>query len=76
MRLIKTRYAVTVICRICGKDELTDKPWGWIAEHAPYERGRLVVSAVGAGQFTFDVVQRMRGDAVASRPRHLESADS
>jgi hypothetical protein len=33
MQLIKTRYAVTVICRICGKDELTDKPWGWIAEH-------------------------------------------
>ena len=25
---------------------------------APYERGRLVVTAVGAGQFTFEVVQR------------------
>jgi len=25
---------------------------------APYERGRLVVTALGAGQFTFEVVQR------------------
>jgi len=25
---------------------------------APYERGRLVVAALGAGQFTFEVVQR------------------
>jgi 5-methylcytosine-specific restriction endonuclease McrA len=43
---------------------------------APYERGRLVVSALGAGQFAFEVIQRMRGDAVSSGPRHLESADS
>jgi hypothetical protein len=27
---------------------------------APYERGRLVVTALGAGQFTFEVVQRAR----------------
>jgi len=26
---------------------------------APYERGRLVVSALGAGQFAFEVIQRM-----------------
>ena len=25
---------------------------------APYERGRLVVTALGAGQFTFEIVQR------------------
>jgi hypothetical protein len=30
---------------------------------APYERGRLIVSSLGAGQFTFDVVQRMREDS-------------
>jgi hypothetical protein len=28
---------------------------------APYERGRLVVTALGAGQFTFGVVQRAAG---------------
>jgi HNH endonuclease len=27
---------------------------------APYERGRLVVTALGAGQFSFEVVQRAR----------------
>ena len=26
---------------------------------APYERGRLVVTALGAGQFTFEVVTRV-----------------
>ena len=26
---------------------------------APYERGRLVVTALGAGQFAFEVIQRM-----------------
>jgi len=30
---------------------------------APYERGRLLVSALGAGQFAFEVVQRTREDA-------------
>src|SRR5262249_47406548 len=27
---------------------------------APYERGRLVVTALGAGQFTFEVIARVR----------------
>ena len=26
---------------------------------APYERGRLVVTALGAGQFTFEVVEQV-----------------
>ena len=30
---------------------------------APYERGRLLVSALGAGQFAFEVVQRTRQNA-------------
>lgn len=30
---------------------------------APYERGRLLVSALGAGQFAFEVVQRARKEA-------------
>ena len=32
----------------------------WCHDHtdAPYERGRLVVTALGAGQFTFEVVRR------------------
>jgi len=36
---------------------------------APYERGRLVVTALGAGQFTFEVVQRAaRGTSPAPVP--------
>jgi len=36
---------------------------------APYERGRLVVAALGAGQFTFEVVQRAgRGTPQARVP--------
>ena len=36
---------------------------------APYERGRLVVTALGAGQFTFEVVQRAsRGTPQARVP--------
>ena len=36
---------------------------------APYERGRLVVTALGAGQFTFEVVQRAaRGTSAAPIP--------
>jgi len=36
---------------------------------APYERGRLVVTALGAGQFTFKVVQRAgRGTPQARVP--------
>jgi hypothetical protein len=36
---------------------------------APYERGRLVVTALGAGQFTFEVVQQAaRGTSRASVP--------
>ena len=32
--------------------------WCHDQTHAPYERGRLVVTALGAGQVTFEVVQR------------------
>ena len=36
---------------------------------APYERGRLVVSALGAGQFRFEVIQRAgRGTPQARVP--------
>jgi hypothetical protein len=36
---------------------------------APYERGRLVVTAFGAGLFTFEVVQRTsRGTSPARVP--------
>ena len=36
---------------------------------APYERGRLVVTALGAGQFTFEVVQQAaRGTSPAPVP--------
>jgi 5-methylcytosine-specific restriction endonuclease McrA len=36
---------------------------------APYERGRLVVTAVGAGQFTFEVVERVEpGSSPARAP--------
>src|SRR5207244_11740410 len=34
---------------------------------APYERGRLVVTALGAGQFTFEVVQRAAGRTSPAR---------
>jgi hypothetical protein len=34
---------------------------------APYERGRLVVTALGAGQFTFEVVQRAAGGTSPAR---------
>src|SRR5438128_11545904 len=34
---------------------------------APYERGRLVVTALGAGQFTFEVVQRASGATSPAR---------
>jgi len=42
--------ALVALCRWCH--DQTD---------APYERGRLVVTALGAGQFTFEVVQRAAG---------------
>src|SRR5207253_6277497 len=35
---------------------------------APYERGRLVVTALGAGQFMFEVVERARPGPPASVP--------
>ena len=36
---------------------------------APYERGRLVVTALGAGQFRFDVIRRVaRGSVPFHRP--------
>ena len=38
--------ALVALCRWCH--DQTD---------APYERGRLVVTALGAGQFTFEVVK-------------------
>ena len=39
---------------------------------APYERGRLVVTALGAGQFTFEVVQRAaRGTPQAPTFAHV-----
>ena len=34
---------------------------------APYERGRLVVTALGAGQFTFEVVPRAVGGTAPAR---------
>src|SRR5437870_11762310 len=34
---------------------------------APYERGRLVVTALGAGQFTFEVLQRAAGGTSPAR---------
>ena len=34
---------------------------------APYERGRLVVTALGAGQFTFEVAQRAAGGTSPAR---------
>jgi len=34
---------------------------------APYERGRLVVTALGAGQFTFEVVQWAAGGTSPAR---------
>src|SRR5262245_4857271 len=43
---------------------------------APYERGRLVVSALGAGQFAFEVVRRMREDTSLWRTRRPEGTDS
>jgi len=45
---------------------------------APYERGRLVVTALGAGQFTFEVVQRARGTSMAGVPTfaHVGKTDA
>jgi hypothetical protein len=46
---------------------------------APYERGRLVVTALGAGQFTFEVVQQAaRGTSPASVPifAHVGKTDT
>ena len=40
-------HLLVALCRWCH--DQTD---------APYERGRLVVTALGAGQFTFEVVQQ------------------
>jgi len=34
---------------------------------APYERGRLVVTALGAGEFTFEVVRRVAGGTSPAR---------
>jgi len=49
---------VVALCRWCH--DQTD---------APYERGRLVVTALGAGQFTFEVVQQAaRGTSPAPVP--------
>jgi len=42
---------------------------------APYEHGRLVVSAVGAGQFAFEVVRRTREGAGSTRTRRSEGTD-
>jgi hypothetical protein len=52
--------ALVALCRSCH--EQTD---------APYARGKLVVTPVGLGQFTFEVVQRA-GQGTA--PRSVESA--
>jgi len=46
---------------------------------APYERGRLVVTALGAGQFTFEVVQQAaRGSSAARVPTfaHVGKTDA
>jgi hypothetical protein len=40
---------LVALCRWCH--DLTD---------APYERGRLIVTALGAGQFTFEVVEGVK----------------
>ena len=45
---------LAALCRWCHNQNQTD---------APYERGRLLVSALGAGQFAFEVVQRTRQEA-------------
>src|SRR5262245_27193019 len=37
------------------------------SDRAPYERGRLVVTALGAGEFTFEVVQRADRGAPQAR---------
>jgi hypothetical protein len=52
--------ALVALCRSCH--EQTD---------APYARGKLVVTPLGLGQFTFEVVQRA-GQGTA--PRSVESA--
>jgi hypothetical protein len=52
--------ALVALCRRCH--EQTD---------APYARGKLVVTPVGLGQFTFEMVQRA-GQGTA--PRSVESA--
>ena len=47
---------LVALCRSCH--DQTD---------APYERGRLVVTVLGAGQFTFEVVVRAGSAAVPPR---------
>jgi hypothetical protein len=50
------REHLVALCRWCH--DQTD---------APYERGRLVVTALGTGQFTFEVVVRMGSATVPRR---------
>ena len=51
-------HLLVALCRWCH--DQTD---------APYERGRLVVTALGGGQFTFEVVQQAaRGTSPAPVP--------
>src|SRR5215510_4630474 len=56
-RQLRLRLRSTVaLCRWCH--DQTD---------APYERGRLVVTALGAGQFTFEVVARVGSTTLPPR---------
>jgi hypothetical protein len=58
--------------RLCDLDQLVALcRWCHDQTDAPYERGRLVVTTLGAGQFRFDVIRRVATGSVPVDEREV-----